>query len=70
MESAQGCHSARLYVYDLSRGLARRLSPVMLGNLHFMALYGGLYLYCMGGHRSLLVSYDFVGPMLPIVTDI
>ncbi|KAM5148249.1 desumoylating isopeptidase 1 [Mantella aurantiaca] len=31
MDGAQGPHPVRLYVYDLSRGLARRLSPVMLG---------------------------------------
>ncbi|XP_075430141.1 desumoylating isopeptidase 1 isoform X2 [Ascaphus truei] len=31
MEPAQAPHPVRLYVYDLSRGLARRLSPVMLG---------------------------------------
>ncbi|MEE6502668.1 hypothetical protein FKM82_004594 [Ascaphus truei] len=30
MEPAQAPHPVRLYVYDLSRGLARRLSPVML----------------------------------------
>lgn len=82
MESAQCCHAVRLYVYDLSRGLARRLSPVMLGNLHFMALYGGsdewaeideLYLYCTGLIDHCL-SPMTVGPVLPytgiIVTDI
>ncbi|KAE8611072.1 hypothetical protein XENTR_v10012328 [Xenopus tropicalis] len=31
MEPSQGPHLVRLYVYDLSRGMARRLSPVMLG---------------------------------------
>lgn len=31
MEPSQGPQPVQLYVYDLSRGLARRLSPVMLG---------------------------------------
>ncbi|XP_030044382.1 desumoylating isopeptidase 1-like [Microcaecilia unicolor] len=29
--SQPGAHLVKLYVYDLSRGMARRLSPVMLG---------------------------------------
>lgn len=28
-------HNIQLYIYDLSRGMARNLSPIMLGKLSF-----------------------------------
>uniref|UniRef100_A0A8C5SKV5 DESI1 isopeptidase n=1 Tax=Laticauda laticaudata TaxID=8630 RepID=A0A8C5SKV5_LATLA len=31
MDSPPMLHSVKLYVYDLSKGMARRLSPIMLG---------------------------------------
>lgn len=31
MEEPPALHPVKLYVYDLSKGMARRLSPLMLG---------------------------------------
>ncbi|NXS91870.1 DESI1 isopeptidase, partial [Jacana jacana] len=31
MEEPLALHPVKLYVYDLSKGMARRLSPLMLG---------------------------------------
>ncbi|XP_028648468.1 desumoylating isopeptidase 1 [Erpetoichthys calabaricus] len=31
MEQQSSAHSVKLYIYDLSRGMARQLSPIMLG---------------------------------------
>ncbi|XP_053325077.1 desumoylating isopeptidase 1 [Spea bombifrons] len=45
MEKPQGPHPVRLYVYDLSRGLARRLSPVMLGKVRKPFLHTSIVVF-------------------------
>lgn len=41
MEEPPALHPVKLYVYDLSKGMARRLSPLMLGK-HRMGPASGL----------------------------
>uniref|UniRef100_A0A8C9LF48 palmitoyl-protein hydrolase n=1 Tax=Pavo cristatus TaxID=9049 RepID=A0A8C9LF48_PAVCR len=45
MEEPPALHPVKLYVYDLSKGMARRLSPLMLGKHRT-------------GHTSIIVHKD------------
>lgn len=35
-----GCHSVELYIYDMTQGMARMMSPLLLGKyLPFLVVY-------------------------------
>ncbi|NXN10125.1 DESI1 isopeptidase, partial [Indicator maculatus] len=52
MEEPLSLHPVKLYVYDLSKGMARRLSPLMLGPLFHLC-----FVLC-DRHTSIIVHKD------------
>ncbi|NWU65126.1 DESI1 isopeptidase, partial [Pterocles burchelli] len=76
MEEPQALHPVKLYVYDLSKGMARRLSPLMLGKSTARARahpFWGLvhtsiivhkdeFFYCSGGISSCPPGATLLGP--------
>ncbi|XP_078539327.1 desumoylating isopeptidase 1 [Lissotriton helveticus] len=67
-QSAPGLQSVKLYVYDLSRGMARRLSPVMLGKQldgiwhSGVVVYEDEFFYGSGGITSCPPGGTLLGP--------
>ncbi|NWJ11553.1 DESI1 isopeptidase, partial [Crypturellus undulatus] len=55
MEEPLALHPVKLYVYDLSKGMARRLSPLMLDEI-FPLFY--LLSVFLGRHTSIIVHKD------------
>lgn len=68
MEGAEARHPVKLYVYDLSKGMARRLSPLMLGKqldgiLHTsIIVHKDEFYYGAGGISSCAPGGTLLGP--------